>query len=322
MAFCCYQSVGNRLIYRAAAATVWAQTAAKEKEIQRFFHIGDGRLRLINKNTGASYEGRYRTGRSDYSQSELAAIYSVLGAPFDTHYASSSLRLIEFLDFLEDRLRKDALITITSGYRAPAYNTLLREKGRLAAKASLHQYGMAVDLKMEGVSARKIWNFIKKLGFGGTGYYHGQTVHVDVGPARSWDEKTSGVGTGISDDNKLIGLVTDYDVYRAGDTLMMRFIRMTAFPIGVQTQFVLQRQTQAGRIGDSLRIKPDFIVPVKDSCLRLADIEQMDRIRWQLPKALSPGRYRISARFCDMPWPEMPRQISTPVFEITRSLWP
>jgi uncharacterized protein YcbK (DUF882 family) len=316
----------NRLMYRAAVACIaiviaatasaWAQTPAKEKEIQRFFHAGDGRLRLINENTGASYEGRYRIGRSDYSQPALAAIYGVLGAPFDTTHASSSLRLIEFLDFLEDRLQKGAWITIISGYRAPAYNTRLREKGRLAAKASLHQYGMAVDLKMQGVPARKVWNFIKKLGFGGAGYYHGQTVHVDVGPARSWDEKTSGVGTGISDDNKLIGLVTDYDVYRAGDTMIMRFIRMTAFPIGVETEFILERQLRAGQPADMLRFKPDFMVPVKDVCLSLADIDQMDRIRWQLPVDMPPGRYRISARFCDIPWPEMPRQINTPVFEI------
>ena len=47
-----------------------------------------------------------------------------------------------------------------------------------------------------------------------TGYYHGDVVHIDVGPARFWDETTSGVGTGISDGNKLIGIITDYDVYR------------------------------------------------------------------------------------------------------------
>ena len=115
-------------------------------------------------------------------------------------------------------------------------------QGKLAAKASLHQYGMAADLKMEGVPARRVWEYVKALGFGGTGYYHGQTVHIDVGPARSWDEKTSGVGTGISEDNKLIGIVTDFDRYRAGETITLRFTRMTAFPIGVAPQFDLVRR--------------------------------------------------------------------------------
>ena len=64
-----------------------------------------------------------------------------------------SLRLIEFLDYLEDHLNKGAKITITSGYRKPKYNTMLRDKGNLAAKASLHQYGMAADLKIEGVES-------------------------------------------------------------------------------------------------------------------------------------------------------------------------
>jgi len=163
----------------------------------------------------------------------MEAICRVFSAPCESQKQVLSLRLIEFLDFLQDRLRPGARIAITSGYRSPEYNTKVRKRGGLAAKASLHQYGMAVDLEIEGVPARRLWEYVKALGFGGAGYYHGKTVHIDVGPARSWDEKTSGVGTGISDDNKLIGLVVNYDVYLPGEPITMRFIRMTAFPIGV-----------------------------------------------------------------------------------------
>ena len=95
-------------------------------------------------------------------------------------------------------------------------------------------------------------------GFGGAGYYHGDTVHIDVGPARSWDETTSGVGTGISDDNKLIGLVSDYDLYRPGEMVTLRFIRMTAFPIGVASEFALDRLGRAGRRKENDQIHTIF----------------------------------------------------------------
>jgi uncharacterized protein YcbK (DUF882 family) len=175
----------------------------------RFFFSGDGRIDLLNEKNGHSFAGPYRHGAQRYDESALQTICRVFDAPYDPELSNLSLRLLEFLDFLQDSLHREAKITITSGYRSPEYNTRVRNRGGLAAKASLHQYGMAVDIKMEGVPARRVWNTVKTLGFGGAGYYHGDTVHIDVGPARSWDETTSGVGTGISDDNKLIDLVSD-----------------------------------------------------------------------------------------------------------------
>ncbi|MBR9984864.1 MAG: hypothetical protein KFF68_03030 [Desulfosarcina sp.] len=94
---------------------------------------------------------------------------------------------------------------------------------------------MAADFILEGVSSKRVWEYVRSIGFGGTGYYHGKTGHVDVVSARFWDEKSSGVGTGLSDDNKLIGMVTDYDVYGPGELVRLSFIRMTAFPIMVQS---------------------------------------------------------------------------------------
>ncbi len=191
------------------------------------------------KKTEVTFSGIYRLGPE-----------TMMNRPLERFAGFSTPRIIRpistlacgwrFIDFLQDRLKPDALVTITSGYRNPEYNTGLRNRGGLAAKASLHQYGMAADLIMEGVHPETLWDAVKALGFGGAGYYHGKTVHLDVGPARSWDENTSGVGTGISDDNKLIGLVTDYDVYQPGMTVMLRFIRMTAFPIRVIPEFSLK----------------------------------------------------------------------------------
>jgi uncharacterized protein YcbK (DUF882 family) len=284
----------------------------------RFFHEGDGRLRLISEKNGKAFEGTYRLAEGGYDEAALKAIHGVFGAPFDPKHPKVSLRLIAFLDFLQDRLNPGALITIISGYRSPEYNTQVRQRGGLAAKASLHQYGMAADFMMAGVASAKVWHFVQDLDFGGTGYYHGRSVHVDVGPARSWDETTSGVGSGISDDNKLIGLVTDFDRYRPGQTVSLRFIRMTAFPIGVVPVFFLQGHDAAGHPGQAIAFEPAFTVAADGRCPRFENIDQMAFIRWELPSGLPPGSYAVRARFCGEMGAKMPPEVATPSFAVAR----
>jgi uncharacterized protein YcbK (DUF882 family) len=282
----------------------------------RFNYSGDGVIRLVGEKSGTSFKGRYRQDSGLYDEKAYRSLCHVFSAPYDPLHLGLSLRLVEFLDFLQDRFGSSVDMIITSGYRTPAYNTHLRNQGGLAAKASLHQYGMAADLKMTGVSSRRIWDYVKVLGFGGAGYYHGDVVHIDVGPARSWDEKSSGVGTGISDDNKLIGLVTDYDRYRPGGRVLLRFIRMTAFPIGVDTLFELLPPASMNSEVNVVTFRPFFAVPIKKKCPQFADIEQLAIIQWQLPKAVPAGRYTIRAGFCDQNWAAMPDRVSTPEIEV------
>lgn len=285
---------------------------------QRFFHSGDGTIRLVSEKNGHGFEGAYWRTAEGYDPAALKAIHRAFDAPYDPAAPTVSLRLIAFLDFLEDRLNPGALLTITSGYRSPEYNRNVRSRGGLAAKASLHQYGMAADLVMAGVPSERVWETVKALGFGGAGYYHGRTIHLDVGPARSWDETTSGVGTGISDANKLIELVTDYDVYRPGDLLTLRFVRMTAFPIGVVPVFFLEGRNQASHAGKATAFEPVFRVPVGGRCPQFGSIGEMAGIRWQLPAHLPSGRYAVRARFCGPAWEGMPVDAATPAFEVVR----
>lgn len=298
---------------------VAAPSAAETSTAARFFYSGDGIIHLTSEKNGRTFHGRFRQADGQYRTAALDAITRVFGAPADASRQVISLRLIEYLDFLEDRLNPGALMTITSGYRAPQYNAGLRKRGALAAKASLHQYGMAVDLVMQGVASKRVWETVREVGFGGTGYYHGRTVHVDVGPARFWDEKTSGVGTGLSDDNKLIGIVSDFDVYAPGDPIVLRFIRMTAFPIGVQSRFSLVAvDGSADNANSALPFAVDRPEPSDSGCTAFGDIDQMAAFRWRLPVDTRPGGYRIQAGFCGNRWPDMPPTVVTPAFAVHR----
>jgi len=299
-----------------AALAPWLWAGEESRDMARYFFSGDGKITVCGERTNASFSGAYRNGLGRYNQKALHEICRVFDAPCQPSRIGLSLRLVEFIDYLEDRLNSGAKITIISGYRKPAYNTLLRHAGNLAAKASLHQYGMAADLKIQGVKAEALWHYVRDLEFGGAGYYHGDVVHIDVGPARFWDETTSGVGTGISDGNKLIGMITDYDIYRPGMTVALRFIRMTAFPIGVTSEFSLIRQSNQDEPENRLDFTPVFSIFQKNRCMRFGNIEEMNAIQWELPLAVKPGRYRIQARFCGDTWPDMPPQIQTPEFEI------
>lgn len=295
--------------------------SARASLTRRFFYSGDGRINLLNPKTGVTFDGRYRNRDGSYRTQAIKAIDQVFGAQYGDPVEVISLRLIEFLDFLQDHLRPKAQIIIISGYRSPQYNTMLRHEGRLAALASLHQYGMAADIEINGVPPERIWNYVKRLGFGGAGYYHGKMVHVDVGPTRSWDETTSGVGTDISIHNKLIDLVTGYDIYRPGDPITLRFVRMTAFPVGVAPEFVLDRMGAGAKVVQSIPFEPSFTMGKSGgngTCPQFSSIKALLGIAYTLPRNLQPGDYRIEASFCDRPWKEMPAEISTPIFEVVQ----
>lgn len=301
------------------SGVIWATSlgaAAGQPALQRFRYTGDGAIRLISEKNGRVFEGVYRPVPGRYAPDALTKIGRLFDGRPDDPAAMISLRLIEFLDFLQDKLNPGAQIVIVSGFRSPTYNTHLRRQGRLAAKASLHQYGMAADIKIKGVSSRTAWDYVKNLGFGGAGYYHGEMVHIDVGPARSWDETTSGVGTDISNDNKLIGLISDYDFYRSGEPVLLRFIRMTAFPVGIQRRFILERVGAPFAITPVAVFEPTLREMHNDDCPHFSSIEAMSGIAGRLPADLQAGTYRIRVCFCNRQWEAMPNEVTTPEFTI------
>ena len=141
---------------------------------------------------------------------------------------------------------------------------------------------------------------------------------MDVGPARFWDETSSKVGTDISDDNKLIGIVADRDIYLPGEQIEMRFIRMTSFPIGVNPIFALEKPAKGMKWKVVEDFTPTFVKAAGSECPKFGNIGEMLDMRWKLPENLKPGRYRVRARFCDKDLEEMPAEVYTPEFEVVR----
>jgi len=309
----------NIFIVAAAVASLLFSSSARGAETNcRYFHCGDGELNLATNKGKMKFKGRYRAPDGTYDEAALAQINRVFLARYGNPISEISPRLIEFIDFIQDRFNPGGRVTITSGYRSPDYNTGLRNSGKLAAKASLHQYGMASDFWISAVPSEKIWHYVRELGFGGVGFYHGKNVHVDVGPARFWDETSSKVGTDISDDNKLISIVTDRDIYRPGELIEMRFIRMTVFPIGVNPIFALERPGKGEDWKTVEDFTPTFVKASAGKCPKFSTIGEMLGIGWKLPDKLRPGRYRVRARFCDKDLKDMPAEIYTPEFEVIK----
>ena len=76
---------------------------------------------------------------------------------------------------------------IISGYRSPLTNAQLHKHSLGVAEHSFHMQGRAIDIRVEGVSSKRIRNAALNLAQGGVGYYpRSNFVHLDSGRFRTW----------------------------------------------------------------------------------------------------------------------------------------
>ncbi|PLY01544.1 MAG: Twin-arginine translocation pathway signal [Desulfuromonas sp.] len=76
---------------------------------------------------------------------------------------------------------------VISGYRSPETNGKLRQKSNGVAKKSLHMQGMAIDIRLDGTSTKKVRDLGMQLKRGGVGFYASSDfVHLDTGRVRHW----------------------------------------------------------------------------------------------------------------------------------------
>lgn len=254
----------------------------------RFFLEGDGELTLWTSQGKRTIH--YRSPDGNYPEKEFAKIGDQL-----------ELRLIALIDYLEDHFHPDG-IRIISGTRSEVRNKALRRRGALAASASLHLDGMAADLEFRGVKNEQVWEYARSLNCCGVGHYHGKSVHLDTGPSRFWDEKTSGVEKGPAPQNKLIIVRTDRDLYLPGETVSLRLARVTGYP------FQVSRTISVLRNGEEVA---QFPLEGKTECLPVPS-RKGQRFSWTIPPDFrTTGPVTLRIRFCPNEFKEMPKSIDS-----------
>lgn len=292
----------SALFSLALAPTSWAAPAS------RFWISGDGILVLSGQTI------RYRSAETGYDETGLRKINAVFRADWTDPQERMSLRFIEVLDAVQDKLQGGSY-NLKSGYRSPRLNNSLRDKGKLAAQSSMHIEAAAGDLILSGVDSAQVFDFVKSLDCCGIGYYHGRHFHLDTGPSRYWDETSSKTEDKTPQENEKIILQPDYDIYRPGETMALKFMRVTNYPIGVDPK--LEVLTKEGNpIGKALTLESS------NACLILSDRAQARGLIAKLPeKGLDPGQYALRVKFCNRyDYAKMPEEIVSRGFEIRKDL--
>lgn len=276
----------------------------------RFFLMGDGRIHLRNTHTGE--EARVTLLNPDGSLNEegFTRIDAVFGFPTKEKGEHISPRLIFMLDYFSDLVAPGKAINLESGFRSPQYNSKLRDAGGNVARTSTHIDGMALDFNIQGVKSKELWEIIRNKNCCGVGHYGGKNVHLDSARARFWEAETSKVRTGESDYNRRIYLSTDFDRYRAGDTVRLSFSAVSDFGFGLKRSVVFVDDSEGDNevaIGE-IRHKED------NDCVMIQERETSRFIYVTLPPRLREGRYRIRIDFCERPFEQMPlRTISNEI---------
>jgi uncharacterized protein YcbK (DUF882 family) len=151
-------------------------------------------LKLYHLHTGESINIVYRIGDT-YIPSALEQLNHFLRDHRTEDVSSYDPTEFDLLHNLLTQLnRPNATIDIVCGYRSPWSNEFLRTRGGTVdpsetgvAEHSQHVLAKAIDIRVPGVTTRRLDQAALSLHAGGVGYYPtSQFVHVDVGPVRQW----------------------------------------------------------------------------------------------------------------------------------------
>jgi uncharacterized protein YcbK (DUF882 family) len=149
--------------------------------------VPEYRLRLFHVHTGRLLDIVYRRGDS-YVPEALEQLDNYLKDHRTGDVHRYDPRVFDLLHELENKVgRANSEIDIVCGYRSPWRNEFLRRHNHRVARHSLHMQAMALDIRIPGVSTKRLRDAALSLHRGGVGYYAGSAfIHVDVGRVRRW----------------------------------------------------------------------------------------------------------------------------------------
>jgi uncharacterized protein YcbK (DUF882 family) len=173
----------------AAAAAAFVPSRAHAATRPAVVKAPERMLSFFNTHTGERLKTTYCIGGS-YEPDALRDLNYILRDFRANEIKPIDPRVFDMLNELGGTLETDQPFHIISGYRCPATNTMLRERGGQAtgvASHSLHMVGQAIDIRVPGVQLEHLRNAAKSLKIGGVGFYPDLNfVHVDVGRVRYW----------------------------------------------------------------------------------------------------------------------------------------
>lgn len=294
---CLHLSVPLFLIFLVFPDLIIAETDAG-----RFFLMGDGKIQIRNTHTGREARVTLLNADGSLNEEAFAGIDEVFGFPTRDKGEHISPRLIFMLDYFSDLVAPGKRINLVSGYRSPQYNSAIRDAGGNVARTSTHIDGMALDFNIEGISGKELWEVIRNKNCCGIGHYGGENVHLDSARPRFWEAGTSKVRTGESDYNRRIYLSTDYDRYKAGETVRLSFSSVSDFGFGIRATVFFVGDPE----GDTTVAMTVISTQDDSGCIMIRDRTASHFIHVGLPQNLREGRYRVRVDFCRRPFEQMP----------------
>lgn len=149
--------------------------------------VTEGKLSLYNVNCNERLTVTYRNSLGEYCDEAMQALNWIFRCHHTNQTTHMDLRVVEYLNRLDNSLGGSNEIHIISGYRSPEYNAQLRSRSKGVAKDSLHVKGMAIDLAVPKFSLEQVRRNALALAAGGVGYYpRSGFVHIDAGHFRTW----------------------------------------------------------------------------------------------------------------------------------------
>jgi len=280
-----------------------------------YFTSGDGELLLAR---GGAI--RFRDANGAYIPAAVRRLNQLFGAPGNRADHQMEMRLFEALDAIQDHFGAHAL-QLVSGYRSRTLNNNLRHHKRLAAQSSMHIEGGAADFTLGGVSSAAVAEYARSLNCCGVGFYHGHALHLDAGPVRFWDEKTSGTEDTTPQRNEKIMLSTDADRYRNGAAVALRIMRATEYPLQVRDTLRVECQTTAGdwRATDATSnsaAAADHCTIVTDALQARTSVHWTATVPTSCRNSNNHVRLRVVATFCHRTSERMPDHVVSNEFEI------
>ncbi len=181
-------------VLAAAAASLLPKPVRASLENLARESAGEAGVRTLafhNTHTGERLETPFRVG-DRYAEAGLTAIDWVLRDHRTGDVARIDPNLLDLLHLLREQAAgagasgATAVYEVISGYRSPRSNEVLRMHSGAVARHSMHLKGMAVDVRLSGVSLAVLRDAALDLRKGGVGFYPGAFVHVDTGRVRRW----------------------------------------------------------------------------------------------------------------------------------------